>query len=69
MGTRLSQERVVKWNKTYTVVYTCTSDNENPQTLNKKLTQGPGPDQPITELRHRAFLQPQGLILQQLIVY
>lgn len=46
-----------------------TSDNEHPQTLNKKLTQGPGPDQPITELRHRAFLQPQGLILQQLIVY
>lgn len=46
-----------------------TSDNENPQTLNKTLTQGPGPDQPITELRHRDFLQPQGLILPQLIVY
>lgn len=48
-----------------------TSDNENPHTLNKKLTQGPGPDQPITltELRHRDFLQPQGLILPQLIVY
>lgn len=46
-----------------------TSDNADPHTLNKKLTQGPGPDQPITELRHMAFLQPQGLILPQLIVY